>query len=61
MLGSATAETSATVRRAQPVSVCQEGLGSYAEQPLPAPFHAVSDQPRAFELGLRLVPPTATT
>src|SRR3954449_12094890 len=58
--GSATAETSATVRFAQPVSVCQAGLGSKALQPLPAPDHADSVQPRAVE-GLRVsdVPPTA--
>jgi antirestriction protein ArdC len=36
-------ETSATVRLAQPPSEgCQEGFASYAEQPLPAPLHAVS-------------------
>jgi hypothetical protein len=28
VFGSATAETSATVRRAQPLSVCQDCLGS---------------------------------
>src|SRR5437667_4960403 len=59
--GSATALTSATVRRAQPVSVCQLGLVTKAEQPLPAPFHTVSVQPRAFDARTRLVPPTAVT
>src|SRR3954468_4182959 len=45
--GSATAETSPTVRLAQPASVCHVGLGSKALQPLPAPDHAHSVQPRA--------------
>jgi len=33
--GSATADTSATVRLPQPGSVCHAGFGRYAEQPLP--------------------------
>src|SRR6266540_941530 len=44
--GSPTAETSATVRRAQPGSAWNTGLASNAEQPLPAPLHAVSVHPR---------------
>ncbi len=61
MLGLATAETSATVRRAQPVSFCHEGLATYAEQPEPAPDQALSVQPRALEARLSVVPPTAVT
>src|SRR5262249_26017722 len=61
VLGSAIAEPSATVRFEQPLSVCHAGLGSYALHPLPAPLHAVSLQPRAFELLEREVPPTAVT
>src|SRR3954464_1635063 len=58
--GPATAETSATVRFAQPASVCQDGLGSKALQPLPAPDHADSVQPRAAEVSrVSDVPPTA--
>src|SRR4051794_10508282 len=44
--GSATAATSATVRRVQPASCCQVGLASYREQPLPEPAHAFSAHPR---------------
>src|SRR5581483_1589685 len=63
VLGSATAETSATLRREQLASVCHAGLASYALQPLPAPLHAVSV---AFRVPVavnccRLVPPTAVT
>src|SRR5882724_12649466 len=61
VLGSATAETSATVRRAQPESVCQVGLAYTALHPLPAPLQAVSLQPRVLLLRTRLVPPTAVT
>jgi hypothetical protein len=61
VFGSATAETSATVRRAQPVSVCHAGFGSNALQPLPAPLHADSIQPRAFAAVVSDVPPTAVT
>src|SRR5262249_4426489 len=56
-----TALTSATVRRVQPVSCCQVGLATTAEQPLPAPFHTVSVQPRPPVAVRRLVPPTAVT
>ncbi len=54
------------VRFAQPESCCQEGLGSYAEQPLPAPEWPTTPQadsvhPRVLESDARLVPPTATT
>src|ERR671930_2046024 len=59
VFGSATAETSATVRREQPVSVCQAGFASNALQPLPAPLHALSVQPRVDELRVSEVPPTA--
>src|SRR4051812_49976277 len=59
--GSATAETSATVRREQPLSLCHAGFGMTVEQPLPAPAHTVSDQPRALAAVTRWVPPTATT
>src|ERR1700687_6133504 len=38
--GSATAATSATVRRSQSRSFCQPGLRMYAEQPLVEPAHA---------------------
>src|SRR5690349_19488781 len=62
VFGSATAETSATVRwSAQPISVCHAGLAYTVLQPLPAPLHAVSLQPRALDPFLRLVPPTAIT
>src|SRR5690348_11741683 len=61
LFGSATADTSATVRRAQAVSGCHGCLASYAEQPLPAPLQAVSLQPRAFEARPSVVPPTAVT
>src|SRR5581483_5130448 len=64
--GSATAETSATVRLEQPVSCWNEGFGSTAEQPLPAPSVEEVDQtdsvqPRALLARDRLVPPTAVT
>ena len=55
------AETSATVLRAQPASVCQLGFAMYALHPLPAPLHAVSVQPRELLAFVRLVPPTAVT
>ncbi len=67
MFGSATAETSASVRRAQPVSVCQDGLGSYGEQPEPVPSppallpQTVSVQPRELRRRVSEVPPTAVT
>src|SRR6478609_11689953 len=58
VFGSATAETSPTVRRAQPGSVCHAGFGSNALQPLPAPLHADSVQPRALAAVVSDVPPT---
>ena len=65
--GSASAETSATVRCVQPVSVWNDGFVSYFEQPLPAPSlaevdHTVSVQPRALLVDLVSdVPPTEVT
>src|SRR5262249_24951478 len=63
--GSATAATSATVRIEQPLSVCQAGLASTIEQPLPGPPKVLcqtdSDQPRALTSRTRAVPPTAVT
>lgn len=65
MAGSATAATSATVRLAQPLSLCQDGLGSKAEQPEPAPSEEVDQtdslQPRALFARFSAVPPTAVT
>jgi hypothetical protein len=54
------------VRRAQPVSVWNDGFDSYLEQPLPAPSvddvdQTDSVQPRALLARDRLVPPTAVT
>ena len=49
------------MRRAQPLSCCHDGLVSKRLQPLPAPLHAVSVQPRALVLRTRWVPPTAST
>ena len=50
----------ATVRLRQCLSCCQDGLATYAEQPLPAPDQADSVQPRAVCGALiRVVPPTA--
>ena len=60
MFGSASAETSATVRRGQPESVCQAGFGSYAEQPEPDPDHFVSVF-HVVPLRLSFVPPTDVT
>src|SRR5437763_340436 len=62
VLGSALAEMSASMRppQASVTPVCQLGLGWPRPQPLPAPFHADSDQPRVLPLRTRLVPPTAT-
>ena len=60
--GSATADTSALALRAHWVAaVCQAGLGFTVEQPLPAPLHAVSFQPRALASRVSEVPPTAVT
>ena len=67
MFGSATADTSLSVRRAQPVSVCQDGLALSAEQPEPVPSppallpQTVSVQPRALVAVVSEVPPTAMT
>ena len=60
------AATSLSVRRGQPVSVCQDGLASRAEQPEPvapdASFQTVSLQPRAVPLRRTSeVPPTDVT
>src|SRR4051794_26653792 len=59
--GSATADTSTTLRFAHPRSRCHAGLLSNFEQPLPAPGQAFSVQPRAFFACCREVPPTAVT
>src|SRR4051794_38990935 len=65
--GSATADTSATVRPGQAGSCCHRGLSNQAEQLEPAawPFastaQAVSDQPRLFAARVSVVPPTAVT
>src|SRR5579859_3966200 len=64
--GSASAETSATVRFLQPVSACQVGFGSKLAHPEPAPSRADADQadslqPRALLAGTSDVPPTAVT
>src|SRR3954468_22509187 len=59
--GLATAETSATVRRAHPVSCCHDGLGMTPLQPDPAPLHTVSVKPRAEASRVSEVPPTAVT
>src|SRR5215472_6208513 len=67
VLGSATAATSLSARSAQPVSVCQDGLASSAEQPEPVPSppaalpQTVSAQPRVLDAGVSEVPPTAVT
>src|SRR5438034_1518143 len=59
--GSATADTSATVLRGHPGSFCHGGFGDCAEHPEPAPFHAVSVQPRVLLDRRSEVPPTAVT
>src|SRR5438046_804607 len=61
VLGSAIAETSATVRFEQPASVCQLGFAYVVLQPEPAPLHTVSLQPRVLAAVLSEVPPTAIT
>ena len=62
MFGSATAETSALALPEHWVAaVCHLGLALRVEQPLPAPLHADSVQPRVLLALVRLVPPTATT
>src|SRR3954462_1560667 len=62
VFGSATADTSAVALRVHPVTAlsCQTSAFD-VEQPLPAPLHALSAQPRALEARRRCVPPTATT
>src|SRR5262245_4658855 len=60
VFGSATADSSAVLRIGHCRSRCHAGLATNAEQPLPAPLHASSVQPR--DPGpwcSRLVPPTA--
>src|SRR5882757_4720682 len=49
------------LRLAHPLSSCHTGLATYVEQPLPAPFHTDSDQPRVVDARLSEVPPTAMT
>src|SRR5689334_8629462 len=61
VFGSATAATSADVRIGQCASCCHAGFATYAEQPEPAPFQAVSVHLRALVALVRLVPPTAMT
>src|SRR4051794_37787142 len=61
VFGSATAETSATLRRPHPLSACYAGLAMYAEQPDPAPDQELSEKPRALPSRLSEVPPTAVT
>ena len=62
LAGSATIDTSAIERFAQPGSRCHDGLTIIVLQPLPEPLHALSSQPRALlELRVRVVPPTAVT
>src|SRR2546423_15164581 len=59
--GSATAEMSDAMRIGQCAPFCQAGLAMYPEQPDPAPFHAVSVQPRALVAFSSTVPRTALT
>src|SRR5579872_2697034 len=59
--GSACAETSAIVRREQPVSFCHVGFVMNALQPLPAPGHTTSVHLRALVALWSDVPPTAVT
>src|SRR5215467_1390199 len=63
VFGSASADTSATARLAQPVlnEACPDSTGFFVEQPLPAPDQAVSDQPRELFARVSEVPPTAVT
>src|SRR5215831_19454923 len=68
--GSASADTSLSIRLLQPAgrlsAACQDGFASTVKQPDPVPsepcvvFHTDSVQPREFEAVVRLVPPTAT-
>src|SRR4051794_12943748 len=59
--GSATAETSPTACRPQPVPAlaCPDGRAKKPEQPLPAPSQAVSVRVVPFQFSV--VPPTAVT
>src|ERR1700752_802103 len=60
--GSATMDTSAIDRFAQPGSFCHPGFGMIVLQPLPALLQALSSQPRELPvLRVRVVPPTAGT
>jgi hypothetical protein len=59
--GSPIAETSASIRFAQMVCVCQVGFAMTPLQPLPPLVHAVSAQPRDDAEVFKVVPPTATT
>jgi hypothetical protein len=60
--GSATADTSASTRIEQAVSVCHEGLATYALHPLPPLDQALSVHPRLEPEDLESdVPPTART
>src|SRR5215469_13047742 len=66
VFGSATAATSLSVRREQPVSVCHDGFASSAEQPAPVPsvlevLQTLSVQPRELLAVLSEVPPTEVT
>src|SRR3954471_2870110 len=62
VFGSTTAETSALALPLHDVAAdCHAGLVLRVEQPLPAPLHAVSVQPRVLVALLSEVPPTATT
>ena len=59
--GSATADTSVSMRFVQLASVCQLGLVISALQPLPPLLQAPSAQPRDDVEVVSDVPPTATT
>src|SRR5436190_16987505 len=62
VFGFDTDETSAIVLRPHAPGSCQPGLGSYDEQPLPAPDQAVSLQPRVVVVACDSdVPPVAVT
>src|SRR5215467_5304543 len=63
VFGSASADASASARLAHPVlnDAWPDSAGFFVEQPLPAPDHAVSDQPRELVACTSEVPPTAVT
>jgi hypothetical protein len=61
VFGSATAETSASMRLLQTVCVCQLGFGMNALHPLPPLLQAFSAQPRVDVDLASEVPPTART